>query len=36
MKLPVQAVHTGLEPSFDKKRLDEIVEVYFDRWRMSL
>lgn len=36
MELPVKTVHAGHDPSFDKKRLDEIIEVYFDRWRMSL
>lgn len=30
--MPVRVVHGGHDPSFDKARLDQIVETYLERW----
>ncbi|MBT4615919.1 MAG: MBL fold metallo-hydrolase [Gammaproteobacteria bacterium] len=34
-ELPVEAVHGGHEPSFDRKRMIELIDAYLD-WRVSL
>ncbi|WP_410210646.1 MBL fold metallo-hydrolase [Aquirhabdus sp.] len=33
--LPVQIVHAGHDPSFDHKRLIEIIDTYLARWNMA-